>query len=408
MAISFVSYVNRVSMATAGDTRIMAQYEISPTRMGSVYSAFLFTYTLCMIPGGLFIDRMGPRAALLTVALGSSVFVALTGMIGFSISDGATAFLALLVVRGLMGIVSAPLYPACAAAVGRWVPARNRSRANGLVNGSALIGVAITPLAFGALIDLLDWPAAFLITAGLTVILALVWYVSEGMDNEQPQPSDADTAGTDNQAGDHFPWWFLLKNRGLLLLTLSYGAVSYFQYLFFYWMNYYFKTVLQLPESRSRAYAAIPPLAMAVGMPLGGWLTDRLEHLFGPRRGRKIMPMFGMLSGAGLLMLGVFASDPAWIVTWFALALGAVGTAEGAFWVTAIELGVRRGGSSAAILNTGGNAGGTLAPYLTPWIGQRYGWGYAVGLGAMISLLGVFLWLGIEIGKSSADSREDF
>ena len=76
MAISFVSYVNRVSIATAGDTRIMAQYAISPTRMGTVYSAFLFTYTLCMIPGGLFIDRMGPRWALLVVALGSSGFVA--------------------------------------------------------------------------------------------------------------------------------------------------------------------------------------------------------------------------------------------------------------------------------------------------------------------------------------------
>ena len=65
--------------------------------------------------------------------------------------------------------------------------------------------------------------------------------------------------------------------------------------------------------------------------------------------------------------------------------------------MTAIELGVRRGGSSAAILNTGGNAGGMLAPILTPWIGQLYGWGYAIGLGAMICLLGVLFWLGIEI-----------
>ncbi len=408
MAISFVCYVNRVSIATAGDTRIMAQYAISPTRMGAVYSAFLLTYTLCMIPGGLFIDRLGPRAALLTVVLGSSVFVGLTGVIGLSISGGATAFMALVVVRGLMGIVSAPLYPACAAAVGRWVPSGSRSRANGLVNGSALIGVAITPLVFGAIIDRLDWPAAFLIAAGVTVVLALVWYVLVGTDSEQRTGGDGVTEGAEKQAGDHSPWWILLQNRGLLLLTLSYGAVNYFQYLFFYWMNYYFQTVLKLPASRSRAYAAIPPLAMAVGMPLGGWLTDRLEDAFGPRRGRKIMPMVGMAAGAVLLMLGVFAGDPRWIVTWFALALGAVGTAEGAFWVTAIELGGRRGGSSAAILNTGGNAGGMLAPFLTPLIGRLYGWGYAVGLGALISLLGVLFWLGIEVGEKSEAARQDF
>ena len=35
----------------------MKQYEISPTRMGLVYSAYLLVYTICMIPGGLFIDR---------------------------------------------------------------------------------------------------------------------------------------------------------------------------------------------------------------------------------------------------------------------------------------------------------------------------------------------------------------
>ena len=407
MAISFVCYLNRVCIATAGDTRIMTQYGISPERMGEVYSAFLLTYTLGMIPGGLLIDRIGARAALLTVLVGSSVFVALTGVIGLTISGGFSAFLALLVVRGLMGIVSAPLYPSCAAAIGHWVPAPSRSRANGLVNGSALIGVAITPLVFGALIDRVDWPAAFLIAACVTLALAAVWYVFVGTEHEQRPRGDGDTEPHGKEAGELLSWWSLLKDRGLLLLTISYGAVNYFQYLFFYWMNYYFRTVLELPVTRSRAYAAIPPLAMAVGMPLGGWLTDRLEIVFGRRRGRKIVPMAGMLSGAGLLMLGVLARDPVWIVTWFALALGAVGTAEGAFWVTAIEIGGRRGGSSAAILNTGGNAGGMLAPFLTPRVGQLYGWGYAVGLGAMISLVGVLFWLGVDIDESSVESRKD-
>ena len=306
MAISFVCYLNRVCIATAGDTRIMTQYGISPERMGEVYSAFLLTYTLGMIPGGLLIDRIGARA-LLTVLVGSSVFVALTGVIGLTISGGFPAFLALLVVRGLMGIVSAPLYPSCAAAIGHWVPAPSRSRANGLVNGSALIGVAITPLVFGALIDRVDWPAAFLIAACVTLALAAVWYVFVGTEHEQRPRGDGDTEPHGKEAGELLSWWSLLKDRGLLLLTISYGAVNYFQYLFFYWMNYYFRTVLELPVTRSRAYAAIPPLAMAVGMPLGGWLTDRLEIVFGRRRGRKIVPMAGMLSGAGLLMLGVCA-----------------------------------------------------------------------------------------------------
>jgi len=189
-----------------------------------------------------------------------------------------------------------------------------------------------------------------------------------------------------------------LASRSLVLLTISYGAVGYFQYLFFYWMGYYFQKVLELPERTSRRYEAILPLAMALGMPLGGWLSDRLERALGAARGRRITPMAGMGAGAVLLALGVQAREPAWIVTWFALALGAVGTAEGPFWATAIELGGRRGGRSAAFFNTGGNAGGILAPIVTPWIGQRYGWPWALALGGAVCLLGVVLWVGIDPG----------
>jgi dipeptide/tripeptide permease len=70
--------------------------------------------------------------------------------------------------------------------------------------------------------------------------------------------------------------------------------------------------------------------------------------------------------------------------------------AEGPCWALAIELGGRRGGSSAALFNTGGNAGGLLAPVVTPWVGEHYGWGPAVGLGAAVCLAGVVLWAWID------------
>jgi sugar phosphate permease len=80
------------------------------------------------------------------------------------------------------------------------------------------------------------------------------------------------------------------------------------------------------------------------------------------------------------------------------MAMAAVGAVEGPHWATAVELGARRGGSAAAILNTGGNAGGLLAPIITPWVGQRYGWGAAVALGSLVSVLAVALWFGIVPG----------
>lgn len=131
-------------------------------------------------------------------------------------------------------------------------------------------------------------------------------------------------------------------------------------------------------------------------MPLGGWLSDRLKHARGTPASRKIVPMAGMAVGAVLLLFGVLAREPAWIVAWFALALLAVGMAEGPSWATAVDLGGRRGGSSAAVFNFGGNAGGILARIVTPWIGQLLGWGYAVALGGLICLAGVVLWFWID------------
>jgi hypothetical protein len=42
MAVCFLGHFNRISMATAADLRIMPEYGISTSAMGTIYSAFLF------------------------------------------------------------------------------------------------------------------------------------------------------------------------------------------------------------------------------------------------------------------------------------------------------------------------------------------------------------------------------
>src|SRR5262249_13894477 len=186
MAITALCHFNRISITTAGNARIMGQYGIEPERMGWIYSAFLITYTACMIPGGWVIDRFGAVAALGLVLLGSAPFMVLTGAVGLVAHEASLAFIALWVVRGLLGVVSAPLHPACARLVGNWIGSGGRVRANGLVTGSALVGIAATPPVFGGLIDRFGWPAAFLIAGAATAGLGLVWVVAA---SESPGPA---------------------------------------------------------------------------------------------------------------------------------------------------------------------------------------------------------------------------
>ncbi len=188
----------------------------------------------------------------------------------------------------------------------------------------------------------------------------------------------------------------LLLNHSLMRLTLSYAAIGYFEYLFFFWTQFYFDDVLKLGKDTSRLYATILNLAMAAGMVLGGLLSDRLLRVWGYRWGRAAVPIGGMTASAILLLVGISVIDPVVIVVCFALALAAVGACEGPCWATAIELGGRRGGAAAGIFNTGGNVGGLIAPTLTPWVSGKYGWSWGIALGSIVCLLGVGLWLGID------------
>ena len=103
-----------------------------------------------------------------------------------------------------------------------------------------------------------------------------------------------------------------------------------------------------------------------------------------------------MLAGAACLGLGLLTRQPLWIVVWFSLALAAVGGTEGPFWATAIDIGGRRGATAAGIFNTGGNAGGVVAPIITPLVSTYLGWQSAIALGSAVCLAGVVLWYWID------------
>ena len=420
LAYSFMSWFNRASMAAAGDERIMPEYNISKEMMGTVYSAFLFVYAIFMTPGGWFIDRSGARLALVLMGFGSALFGILTGSV--AIFGAGLIVPALFVIRALMGLFSAPIYPASGRIVSRWFPYPQRALANGLVTCAAPVGIAFTFVGFGALIDWVDWKWAFAITGGITGLLAIMWTMygtnrpaehrsvnaAELRLIEQDEPSWSAEKATGPTANIKAAsgWRTLLGNRSLVLLTLSYGAVSYFEYLFTFWMHHYFDDVLHVGKKESRYYAGVMYLAEAAGMVLGGWLSDRLQRRYGYRRGRAIVPVFGLIASAVLLGIGLLPTQPGWIVFWFSLAVGAVGMCEGPFWATAIELGGSRGGTAAGICNTGGNAGGLVAPVITPWVSRLLNWYCAIGLGSLICLVGASLWWWIDPAERCVETHD--
>ncbi len=406
MAYSFMSWFNRVSMSVAGTERIMDRFDISPTEMGVVYSALLFAYAVCMTPGGWLIDRKGAWLALVLMGLGSAFFVALTGVAGLIFLAAGPLWWSLLVVRGLAGACMAPIYPASARVVAHWLPLSQRALGNGLVNGAALVGIASTFVGFGKLIDWFDWPVAFLISGVATGLLGLVWLACARDYAARSRPLPVLVPGAETKVRPSAAGWLtLLRNRSLLLLTISYAAVGYFEYLFNFWSEYYFAHVLHLRKEDSRLYATLLYLAMAAGMMLGGLVSDRLVRRWGLRMGRAAVPVGGLLISAAFLGLGIVVAE-AWAVgACFAVAMACAGACEGPCWATAVELGGRHGGTAAGVFNTGGNLGGLLAPVVTPWVSARFGWPWGIALGAGACLVAVSFWLGIDPSERCPDAR---
>ncbi len=119
---------------------------------------------------------------------------------------------------------------------------------------------------------------------------------------------------------------------------------------------------------------------------------------------RGLVPLLGMFASGGVFELGLLARNPQATLAAFILSAAFLGLCEAAFWTTAVELGGAYGGTAAGLMNTGGNAGGAISPYLTPALsgmlatrfGDDTGWRLALAVAGIIVFAGGGLWVAIH------------
>jgi MFS family permease len=358
--------------------------------MGLVYTAFLIAYTLGMLPGGWLIDRIGSGRALALLGFTMGSFVMLTGALGWVLTDARSLWLGLLVIRSLAGVCSAPLHPGAAHVVSDVTHGRGRATANGLVTAGALVGIACCYPVFGWIMDRITWPWAFVVSGLALVGYGMLWtwlavpqLPGPGEEPKLDEPAPAPTVTAAAR---------LLVHKDLWLLTLSYAAFGYFQYLFFYWMNNYFSDVLHVPDVESRRVSFYIALSQGAGMAIGGVAADVACRLLGTTAGRRSIVLTGMVLSAVFALIGVQLKGYQDVALLFALAMGIQGICEGVFWTTSTDIGGRSRGFAAAFMNTGGNLGGLISPVLTPAMAERIGWPGAIAVACAISVLGALVW----------------
>jgi MFS transporter, ACS family, glucarate transporter len=411
--LSAVSFLDRVNISIAGSS-IAAEYGLSDVHLGWVFSSFLLGYALFQTPGGRLADKWGSRRVLTAGVLWWGIFTALTAAVP---SGLARALLLFISIRFLLGAGEAIIYPASNQFVSRWIPSHERGIANGLIFAGVGIGAGITPPLITYCMVRYGWRSSFWVCALIGVVVGSVWYLSaRDTPEEYPRVSASEIAtirsGLTMDAARTsevlVPWGRILASKAVWALTLSYFCYGYVAWIFFSWFYIYLAKVRGLNLKASAFYAMLPFLAMAVGCPLGGLISDRLTMRRGKRIGRCGVAVFSIALAGAFLVFGSNVASARLASIVLSGGAGALYLSQSSFWSVTADIGGASCGSVSGLMNTGAQLGGAITASLTPWIASRYGWTASFVAAAALCVVGALSWLIVDPDLNLARASEPF
>jgi sugar phosphate permease len=391
VTLAILAYIDRVCISMAAP-RMREDLGLSPTQMGSVFSAFALAYALFEIPGGWLGDWMGPRRVLLRIVLWWSAFTALTGTVW--------SFLSLWITRFLFGAGEAGCFPNLTKAFTTWLPQHERVRAQGIMWTFARWGGAFTPVLVLAVFRYIDWRWAFVLFGGLGIIWAVFfyrWFRDNPRDHRSVNAAElALLQGAEELASGHgdVPWRKFLTSRTVMLLWAQYFFLSFPWYFFITWLPTYLQEGRGLSEADSAVYAILPLLFGGFGDLSSGLVSSRVERALGVRSGRRLLACVGFLGAAVFMALHTQIHD-------VLLAMLAMGMASfmndltmPPSWGACMDAGGKYAGTLSGSMNMMGNMAGFVAPWAGGWIVETTGgdWNVFLYVMAAVYLLGAVCW----------------
>ncbi|UKY36558.1 MFS transporter [Pantoea dispersa] len=394
-----ICYVDRANLAVAS-AHIQQEFGISKAEMGYVFSAFAWLYTLCQIPGGWFLDRVGSRLTYFIAILGWSVATLLQGF--------ASGLLSLIGLRAITGIFEAPAFPTNNRLVTSWFPEQERASAVGFYTSGQFVGLAfLTPLLIW-IQELLSWHWVFIITGGIGIIWSLVWMKvyqapsqSKGINQAELDYIRAGGAMVDGDAPGEKKArviltaadWKLVFHRKLCGVYLGQFAVTSTLWFFLTWFPNYLTQEKHIAALTAGFMTTVPFLAAFVGVILSGMVADRLV-----RSGRSLgfarkTPIICGLLISTCIMGANYTNDPLWIMVLMALAFFGNGFASITWSLVSSLAPVRLIGLTGGMFNFIGGLGGITVPLVVGYLAQDYGFAPALVYISVVALIGALSYI---------------
>jgi len=371
-----ISYLDRQTLPWAIQA-IQADIPFSNEIKAGLDSAFLITYGLMYVGGGMLLDKLGTRRGFFCIMIFWSLACASHGLAGGVIALAAS--------RLLLGIGEGGGFPAATRAVAEWFPVSDRATAMGIINGGTAVGAVIAPPLIALVLvnvnwlGLAPWRWVFFFTGALGLLWTAGWWrLYHTPETRDEIPS---LAGEPKillrQLLQHRETWAVVVAK-----FLTDGA----WYFYLFWLPKYLFDAFKLNIQTASGIGWIPYAASGVGCLIGGgfssWLLKRGVSVNGSRK-------LALGASAALMpwvMLVPQLHSVGWVIFIFSLAFSGQQSWSTLVMILPTDMISKRAvGTLAGLVGFGGAMGGVTLGQIVGWL-RDHGYSYTPALAISGSL----------------------
>lgn len=314
---TILNYLARSTLSVAAPT-LKEEFQMSTEQYSWVVLAFQATYTVMQTVAGAILDHLGTR-------LGFFLFA-----IGWALANMAHAFAtgwpSLAFFRGLLGATEAAAIPAGAKTVSEWFPPRERPLATSGFQMGTSIGNMVAPPLVAFCILLWGWQEAFLVTGGISLLWAVLWWFGyrtpaqhRRLSAEERQLIEAGLTENTDVGTKPATRKEVLKSRGFWAIAIPRFFAEPAWQTFNFFIPLYLVAVWKLDLKSIALWAWMPFLAADFGSLAAGllppWLMKRGASVL---TSRKVTMTVGALCMIGPACIGL-ATSPGMAIALFCI-----------------------------------------------------------------------------------------
>jgi ACS family tartrate transporter-like MFS transporter len=386
MCLMYVaSFLDRVNVGFAALT-MNQDLGFSSSVFGLGAGIFFFGYFFFEIPSNLMLEKVGARLWMCRI------------MVSWGLVSMATAFVqgpvSFYVLRFLLGLAEAGLYPGMILYMTYWFPQATRARFIALflaaVPAASVIGAPISGwlLGFGGVLKGWQWMLLLEGIPSLVLGVAVLWLLPDRpataswLSAEEKIILEARLAADrrhDAKLGAMHGFWEMLADKRIWIFIIPDFSIVIGLYGMGLWMPQMIKA-MGFTNLETGFLVALPYIVSMAGMVLLGLSSDRT--------GDRVWHVAGAAFAGALGLLGaVLFADPVLVMACFCLAAFGIYGALAVFWTlpTAILRGMAAAGGL-ALLNSFSNLGGFFGPTLMGFLKDRYH-DYLPGMSLLAAML---------------------